>query len=454
MPSGGSRPGAGARRGNINGMRHGGRSRLMWDVWDALSDFVERWDEPALRAIVSRLDDAGLTGPGIEFDAGRAVRLLHPMLIDCLAAPGNHMKRPRGAIPRPKRASAEAGSPPRWALRPLATKIAPTNQTGAAIARRSAYNSPRASRAASRAASHAGGEPMTSDTTTTDIIEQDGLLAGPWRQPRNSSAEVSGSIHDDATARPLGFRGGTVAGSIHMEQLPPLLVRAFGQRWFETGGLSTYFRYATVDREPVRAFVRVPEPGADAQVDLWMEDEMGTQVLEGTASVGHPTSPSLLRAKVAAPRTPGELRMLAHLRTGATAGPVPTRLSRKRAEARQRLLTEPLPWYEGPSPWGGPIANPGLVVHIMRPIEAALGLVRGKAVGLFGAIEVQHLAGPVFIEHDYEVSATILKIGDTPKSEYVWYESVLREPGGGPDVASMIMMLRWMKASSPLWKET
>jgi hypothetical protein len=117
------------------------------------------------------------------------------------------------------------------------------------------------------------------------------------------------------------------------------------------------------------------------------------------------------------------------------------------------VLTEPLPWYEGASPWGGPIANPGLVVHIMRPVEAALGLFHGKAVGLFGAIEVRHVNGPVFVDRDYEVSGRVLAVGDTPKSEYVWYESALREPGGARDVASMIMMMRLMKASSPLWRD-
>ncbi len=293
---------------------------------------------------------------------------------------------------------------------------------------------------------------MTTETTTTDIIEQDGVLTGPWRQPRNTSAAVRGSIHDDATAKPLGFRGGTVAGSIHMEQFPPLLLRAFGQRWFETGGLSTYFRNATTDSEPVRAFVHAPAVGlADAQVGVWMEDKHGTQVLEGTASIGKPLEPSQLRAKVAGPRTNGELRMFAHLHAGDEAGPVPTRLNRKEAAARQRVLTEPLPWYVDASPWGGPVANPGLVVHVMRPVEAALGLVRGKAVGLFGAIEVRHLNGPVFIEREYAVAGKILAVGDTPKSEYVWYESVLREPDNGRDIASMIMMLRLMKASSPLW---
>ncbi len=293
---------------------------------------------------------------------------------------------------------------------------------------------------------------MTTEATATDITEHDGVLAGPWRRPRNASADERGSIHDDATARVLGFRGGTVAGSIHMEQFPPLLVRAFGPRWFETGSISTYFRNATTDGEPVRAFVRAPEPDArDAQVDLWMEDEHGSQVLEGTASVGAPDQQSRLRAKLAEPRTRGELRMFAHLIPGAAAGPIPTIFGDTLRAERKRTLTEPLAWYEGPSPWGGAIMHPGMVMHVMRPIEAALGLVRGRSVGLFGAIEIRHIAGPVFVDRPYEVSATILDVGDTPKSEYVWYESTLRAPGGSADVASMIMMLRLMKASSPLW---
>lgn len=295
---------------------------------------------------------------------------------------------------------------------------------------------------------------MTIDTMLGQVIEQDGVLAGSFRRPRNTSADVRGSIHDDATAKDLGFRGGTVAGSIHMEQFPPVLLRAFGERWFETGSLSTYFRNATTDGEPVRAFVRTPAAGAaDAQVDVWMEDERGTQVLEGTASIGAPAEPSRLRAKLQERRTAGELRMFGHLRAGAAAGPVPARLKPEVASSRQRVLTEPLPWYEGASPWGGAIANPGLVVQIMRPVETALGLFRGKAVGLFGAIEVRHINGPVFVDRDYEVSGTVLAVGDTPKSEYVWYESTLHEPGGARDVASMVMMMRLMKASSPLWRD-
>ena len=48
-------------------------------------------------------------------------------------------------------------------------------------------------------------------------------------------------------------------------------------------------------------------------------------------------------------------------------------------------------------------------------------------------------------------TAEIAEGGDTPKPGYVWCERAMREPGGSRDVASMIMMLRLMKASSLLW---
>lgn len=299
---------------------------------------------------------------------------------------------------------------------------------------------------------------MTTTGTSAEIVERDGVLVGPLREPRNLAANVAGSIHDDSQAQKLGFRGGTVAGSIHMEQFPPLLLRAFGDRWFETGSLSTYFRNATMDRERVRAFADVPPSSfdklrmsGDAQVNVWMDREDDMRVLEGTASIGSPSEPSMLRRKLAEPREAGEQRILGHLAIGDAGAPVTVRLAGEH-EAKPRLdaITEPLDWYTDASPWGGPVVNPGLLVHMMVQVQRRIAL-PADAVGLYGAIEVRHLAGPVFADRDYEVSGSILAIGQTPKTEYLWYETLLRE--GAKDVASMLMMLRFMKASSPLWAE-
>jgi hypothetical protein len=314
---------------------------------------------------------------------------------------------------------------------------------------------------------------MTTMHASAEITEKDGVLVGPLREPRNLAANEAGSIHDDAQAQRLGFRGGTVAGSIHMEQFPPLLVAAFGNRWFETGGLSCYFRNATIDREPVRAFVELPfdvnlespainlpggiggmsfdpPPSADAQVNVWMERDDGTLVLEGTASVGSPSEASLLRSKLSEEREAGEQRILGHLAVGEMGEPVKVRLATADATKRLDAITEPMDWYTGKSPWAGAIVEPGLLVHMMVQVQRRIALPT-DAVGLYGAIEVQHLAGPVLMERDYTVSGQVLAVGQTPKTEYLWYETVMRD--GSTDIASMLMMLRFMKASSPLWAD-
>ena len=85
------------------------------------------------------------------------------------------------------------------------------------------------------------------------------IKRGPLWAARNWSADAgAGSIHDNATATELGFRGGTVAGDIHMNQFPPVLVDLFGETWFEQGYLSLLFRNPTVDREEVQVFAEVP----------------------------------------------------------------------------------------------------------------------------------------------------------------------------------------------------
>src|SRR3972149_1280789 len=104
-------------------------------------------------------------------------------------------------------------------------------------------------------------------------------------------------------------------------------------------------------------------------------------------------------------------------------------------------IPEPLDWYTGASPWGGPVVNPGLLVHMMVQVQRRMAL-PADAVGLYGAIEVRHLAGPVFADRDYDVSGSIVGVGQTPKTEYLWYETLMRD--GAKDVASMLMMLRFM----------
>jgi hypothetical protein len=281
------------------------------------------------------------------------------------------------------------------------------------------------------------------------VEHRDGVLIGPVRVPKNTASHLgAGSIHDDATAQKLGFRGGTVAGSLHMEQFPPLLVEAFGDEWLRNGGLSLYFKYATTDGEPVQAFAR--EPSAD-RTEVWMDGANGNRVADGTASLG-PDPQSTLRQRLVAMPAPEDLRILKEVRAGDTGERLPTRISQEAQDGRLAVITEPLAAYTDPSIYGERIATPALQVQVLRAGERSMLPRNGDfGVGLFGAIELQLHGQPVFVEHDYECQCRVLAVGETPKTEYLYYEASLHEPGSDERILTMIMMTRFMKASSRLW---
>jgi hypothetical protein len=296
----------------------------------------------------------------------------------------------------------------------------------------------------------------------TEVSTTHEFARGPVRAPENRGfrptddrpAPPAGSIHDDATAQKLGFRGGTIAGSIHMDQFAPVLVEVLGPAWFETGSLSLTFRNATTSGDPVIAMVERPARGTPAQVEARMEQPDGTLVASGTASVGDTGQPPHLHAIELRRAEPGALRMLADLAVGDPMAPHESTIDSAGLASRIAAggLTEPLDWYTGDSPWGGPVANPSSVVHMLRNGPRDFGRHVAKAVGLFGAIEIRHHAGPVFLDTPYQVSGEIVALGSSPRTEYVWYDTAAHDEAGRL-VASMRMQLRWMTASSPLYAE-
>lgn len=274
-----------------------------------------------------------------------------------------------------------------------------------------------------------------------------------WRARNWSRDAGAGSIHDDATAAQLGFRGGTVAGSIHMDQFAALLAQLYGPVWFERGALSLYFTNATTDGEAVRVVAEQPDARAcDIAVAMLRDD--GMRVCEGTASLYDHRRSALARRDLK-PVDPKSLRILAALAPGQSLGEIELGFDVERFQERlaRGLVSDPLPEYSGPSRWGAPIAPPSLVVELlwgapMRGLGAAIGAAGG--VGLFGAIEVAHHNGPVFQDRRYTVTASVVAVSESPKTEALWFDS--RAYDAGRLVATQRMMLRFMKASSPLYR--
>jgi len=280
------------------------------------------------------------------------------------------------------------------------------------------------------------------------------VITGPVWPARNWSADAgAGSIHDDDTAAELGFRGGTVAGDVHMNQFPPVLVQAFGQEWFESGNLSLSFKNATVDREKVQAFVETPAPGEN-QTNVWMERDDGMLVARGTAAVGD-HSRSELRSKDLRASDPSELRIMNQLHAGLSLGEYDVFASPEKQFARydEGLISDPMSWYREDSPWGEVVAAPCTIIEYLwgYPIKTLDPYTRGS-VGLFGAIEIGYTNGPFLLNRNYRLTSEVICVGQSPQTEYVWYETQAYNDTGDL-VATMRMQGRTMKASSAAYAD-
>jgi hypothetical protein len=235
-----------------------------------------------------------------------------------------------------------------------------------------------------------------------------------------------------------------------MDQYAALLVDLYGPVWFERGALSLYFVNATTDGEAVRAVAERPDArGSEIEVAMFRDD--GMQVSAGTASLYDHRRSALSRRDLKAV-DPQSLRILAPLAPGQSLGEYETEVDfvRFRDRLAKGFVSDPLPWYSGASPWGAAIAAPSLLVELlwgapMRGLAAAIG--KRSGVGLFGAIEVAHHNGPVFQDRHYTVTAAVVAVSESPKTEVLWFDSSAHD--AGKLVATQRMMLRFMKGSSP-----
>ena len=285
-------------------------------------------------------------------------------------------------------------------------------------------------------------------------------LVGPARVARNN---VGSSIHDAEAAKRLGFRGSAVGGNLHLDIFAPLLVETYGEGWFERGGLSVYFLNVVVSGESVQAVVeRPPAPGVQTRIHARRADDPRIRVCEGSAALGdHSRSDLALRDR----RTceDARLRMLKGVKPGQHLGRLEAMVSRDEQDAAiaAGFNNEPLAWYRRASPWGGPIASVGATAALMfrmltgdgegdhhEHISPAIG----AAAGMFGAFEVVYENGPVFLDRPYVVEGVALGVGESPKTEYLWWDATTRDEGGRI-VARMRHLLRFLKNSSPLYPE-
>jgi hypothetical protein len=101
-------------------------------------------------------------------------------------------------------------------------------------------------------------------------------------------------------------------------------------------------------------------------------------------------------------------------------------------------------------PTSRPVAPPSALIDLFSHAAGdALLPELGDAVGMWGALEVRHHRGPLLLDTTYDVDAVVVSVGDSPKTEILWYDAFARQDG--QVVASARVLSRFVKASSELY---
>lgn len=294
----------------------------------------------------------------------------------------------------------------------------------------------------------------------TEITETDEALVGPWRQPRQmlqaQTYDAHASIHDDATAQKLGFKGGTIEGPTHFSQFAPLGERLWGKAWFESGCLSAHYRAVCYEGEEVQAIVSKPQAGA-RQTQIQMVKRDGTEVLRGTASVGDPLAPTALEARLGEIKPLADPVILRDVKVGLTGQRQTVRMAFDQNmgdlypfSLRQKLavITENSPYYEGAdNPWGRAIIPMEMlsVLFQYRSKDEPLPT-KGPAVGLFADQEIRLIKGPLFVDQEYEVEREVVALSGSRRTESAWAKTRVFDKAGTL-VATMLLNMATMKDS-------
>lgn len=301
---------------------------------------------------------------------------------------------------------------------------------------------------------------MAAHAFDTAITETADALSGPWRQPRQmlqaQTYDAHASIHDDATAQKLGFKGGTIEGPTHFSQFAPLGERLWGRAWFETGCLSAHYRSVCYEGEEVQAILSKPLPGT-SQCQIQMIKRDGTEVLRGTASVGEPRVPTALEARLGELKPLSDPVILRDVKVARTGKRQAVRMAFDQDmgdlypfSLRQKLavITEPSTYYSGDdNPWGRPIIPMEMlsVLFQYRSKEDPLPA-RGPAVGLFADQEIRLVKGPLFVDEAYEVEREVVALSGSRRTESAWVKTRVFDRAGAV-VATMLLNMATLKES-------
>ena len=186
-----------------------------------------------------------------------------------------------------------------------------------------------------------------------------------------------------------------------------------------------------VEGEEVQTMVK-KAPNSSGIITISAQKRDGTPVLTGTASLGPDYGETELDKRMAKLRPSSQLVILSELKVGqkGAGNPESVRMDMDQHMGhmypfsnKQKLekITETHAFYEGETPWGGPVIPLEMISVLTNYTSSLSGFrTRGPAIGLFASQQVKMIDGPLMIGKDYLLEREIIALSESRRTESNW----------------------------------
>ena len=258
------------------------------------------------------------------------------------------------------------------------------------------------------------------------------MYSGPWvfaRKPEETSEREDKDmppvtlIHDNESARALGFKGGFVGGLTLLSIAGSAIDAGLGHVWFEGGTLSVRNRAPVYECE-VRARWEemTPLAGESRRLNFHLVDRENQQSTPGWAALPEPGGKPVLPWE----RNPVKHEsvgadVLPEMIVGQSRKPFEAKLTLKDAVARLDAIQNQTWWYRYGSPWGGPVltafdvcfmlyqGKPQLRTNILRSPRLRTSMDAGTELVVYQ---------PLFIDRTYLMKARLADKWQTDRTVF------------------------------------
>ena len=254
---------------------------------------------------------------------------------------------------------------------------------------------------------------MTDSTRTHTKIH-----TGSFRRLGNTAAASAGSIHDDAPAQALGFRGAFVPGSVVGAKALLAATALIGEKWMERGWYDLTFVSPVYEDEEVRELGALASDTAEPSAEVRVETAEARICCAGYAGLGDEipwdqSEDGSHGAELALPAIP----------IGFEFGSCDFTITPEDVAPMGAASGDYSSWYRSESPWGGAVVPPEwlhkVALELSRTKRLTVSGIRNPGMWAGHALAIRQ---PLFMGQRYTMTERVADKGLSGRAVFLTYE--------------------------------